>query len=113
MIHRLYSSERAMDAIRVAKVGSSGYIAKTKVDNVLLDRSTAASTSSRPNEERLKGTLHLTAHHLIFTGDGDELWVGSMSIKLIPDPVPIDFACESSPTDPPWDLTPPYQDSDV
>lgn len=62
-----------MDAIRVSKVrldlnASEGLllIQFEQVDDVFLDKA----------GKRYEGTLHLTAHHLIFTGtDIDEVWV--------------------------------------
>lgn len=62
-----------MDAIRVSKVSSAkgriSHVSLTsvfQVDNVILDDA----------GKRYEGTLHLTAHHLIFTGDDvEEVWV--------------------------------------
>lgn len=72
----------------------------------MLDRSTAASSSSKPGEEHLQGTLHLTAHHLIFTGDGDELWVGDFEVfVLTSDTIPFDLSRESTAADTAWNIS--------
>ena len=69
-----------MDAIRVAKVrceiaegnSRSPLTRWQQVDNVRLELIHGA------DKEDLNGTLHLTAHHLLFCADGhSEIWVGT------------------------------------
>lgn len=74
-----------MDSLRVAKV-----------DNVTLDTFTpppptsSSSTEEVPKKQRLKGTLHLTPHHLLFTPASTgvdtpsaEIWIPYPSITLL------------------------------